>query len=175
MNKTMLTDDNLRQIKETHTNMLTVALAAELLAAREEVARVKEMEKGFYRMINGSLEREKAVEAERDELKASVDRIYRAAREEIDGLKGNCRAYSKTLQHGQEAIDDLTAERDRLREANRWVLTAERLPAKGDGDTFGRVVAAGPTGTWALEWWAIPESIATRWCKLPELPEDTDA
>jgi hypothetical protein len=41
MNKTMLTDDNLRQIKETHTNMLTVALAAELLAAREEVARLE--------------------------------------------------------------------------------------------------------------------------------------
>ena len=89
------------------------ALTAELLAAREEVARLeaytdyknmryttenapdrlqvprpvwerlncenasltaeidalKEREKGFYRMINGSLEREKAVEAERDELK----------------------------------------------------------------------------------------------------------
>jgi hypothetical protein len=29
-----MTDDNLRQIKETHTNMLTVALAAELIEYR---------------------------------------------------------------------------------------------------------------------------------------------
>ena len=58
------------------------------------------------------------------------------------------------------------------RRADRWVKCSARMPTKKDGDTFGRVVAAGPTGTWALEWWAVPESIATRWCKLPEPPED---
>ena len=77
-----------------------------------------------------------------------------------------CRVSTGWRKTKAEAIADWN------RRADGWVKCSERMPTKKDGDTFGRVVAAGPTGTWALEWWAIPESIATRWCKLPEAPED---
>jgi ribosomal protein S25 len=71
------------------------------------------MEKGFYRMINGSLEREKAVEAERDELK---------------DWKREAREVAK------EILDKVSHETGRMKVSQDLYFKAKRLAVLAGGD-----------------------------------------
>ena len=66
-----------------------------------------------------------ALTAERDELKASVDRMYRTAREEIEAITKERDQLEENHRWQQEQIDRLTAARNALKDDLRTFLHAD--------------------------------------------------
>ena len=90
---------------------------------------------------------------------------------ELKKLRAECGKLIDLAGDWKNAADEYHAERNKLRDENRWIPVTERLPEGNDGDEIGDVLVWRGEAD-VMPWCDVDDTWeVTHWRPLPKTPE----